>query len=150
MSDDAAIIQIVKTLQEQLTVTDGPGIFIDRDDAEPIQPAERPAKVIRVTDETLDEMQEMGRGAQLHIATIDIDHYEDSNVTDNLNSQLANEMAATVALIGADDKLGSKVFELTFVSAIANADDVPDAGVAILTMQVKYLTELYDWTTIIF
>lgn len=147
---DPAIKQVVDQLAAQITEASGPSIFTDRGDAEPIQDGERPAKVIRVTDVVLDEYMEQGRGAQMHIASIDIDHYEDIDSTDNLNSTLAASVADTVRLIGADDTLGSRVFELTMVSVTANADDTPDVGVAILTLQVKFLTDLYDWSVIRF
>jgi hypothetical protein len=146
---DPALTQVVNALATQITVTNGPGVFVDRDDAEPIDGSERPAKVIRVTDVVLDERMETGLTAQLHIATIDIDHYVDTDTSDNLTFQHNADLADTVALIGADDTLGGKVFELVMVSVTANADNVPDSGVAILTLQVKFQTHLYDWTVLV-
>jgi hypothetical protein len=147
---DAALIQITSAIKAQLEAAEDANIFADRDDAEPIQESERPAKVIRCTDVVLDEYMEQGLSSQLHEATFDIDHYADADSSDNLNTQLSNMIAATVPLLAEDNwSLGGKVFEFVFLSVTANADDVPDAGVAILTFKVKFLTPLGDWTTII-
>lgn len=148
---DAALAQLMAALAAQIA---DPGVgaaavFTDRDDANPVQPGERPAKVIRCPDVVLDEHMEMGDFVQLHIASFEIDHYEDVDTEDDLNTKLSNAIAATVAAIGTDPMIGGRVFELTFVAASAAADNVPDAGVAVLAFTAKFLTQRYDWTQFI-
>jgi hypothetical protein len=147
---DPANIQVrdgLKTLLEE----GGRTVIVDRDtDAEPIQPEERPCIVVRITDVTLDERQEMGGGCQQHVATIAMDHYDDTDTAEDINSSLSASIAETIALIGTDPHVGNKVVELTAVSADANSDNVPDVGCATLTMQARYFTKLFDWTTIVF
>lgn len=147
---DPALTQIILALQARLTVAGGPNIFVNRDDSEPIQPSERPAKVIRAVDVSLDERMETGESAQVHAATIDIDHYADADMLDNISFQHNADIAETVALLHQDWTLGNLAYEMIPMSVTANADAVPESGVAILTLDVKFQTAFGDWTRIIF
>lgn len=149
---DPAQTQVIDALHaalETITGIDDLQVFTDRDDSEPIQPGERPAIVIRVVDVSLDERNEQGEATQMHAATVDLDFYVDADVADHITKQHNVMIAAAIAKINEDWTLGGLVFWNTPMSVSAHADAVPAAGVAILTLDIRWLTKFNDWTTII-
>ena len=149
MAGEPALTKVIVKLQDRLSSLPGITIFVDRTDDEPVTPDERPAIVIRAVDQVLDERQEEGEDAQQHSVTIDLDFYVDADTLDNIGFQHSKIIADAVALIQADWALDNHLFDLSLQSITSAADSVPATGVAILTMEVKYLTLFADWTVII-
>lgn len=160
---DPALTQIVKAfgiLLGEMDDIDGQPVhvFVDRDDSEPIQPAERPAIVVRVVDVSLDERLDGGSSTvQVHAGTFDLDFYVDADMADNVSFQHNKMIADAMALIQADAHgsppswtLGGRLYELVPMSVTAASDVVPAAGVSILTFDGRWQTEFADWTKIVF